>query len=88
MERARKTDWHDNNSIIRNWPLNDEWTADDGTRMKQAKDDYAGQLVDWEAGKPETAIRRKMDRAVVREEGRISRARLVAEAHEQKSSGF
>lgn len=70
----RMTDWRDGQSIIRNWPLSDEG---------QAKNDVAGQIVDWRPGKPETAVRRNMSGNILDDEDGSNRACLVAEAHER-----
>ena len=71
-----RTDWHDDRSVIRTWPLDDEGQA-------QAKNDVAGQVVDWQSGKPETAMRRDMSGNTLNDEDGINRARLIAEAHER-----
>ena len=85
MATESKTDRQDDQSTISCWPLNDEWT-EDGKQKRQAKNDYSGELVEWQRGKPETAVRRRMDGTVVCEEGGRNRARLVAEAHERQKS--
>lgn len=74
MVPLRMTDWRDRQSIIRNWPLSDEG---------QAKNDVSGQIVDWQPGKPETAVRRNISGNILDDEDGSNRACLVAEAHER-----
>jgi hypothetical protein len=77
--------WNDDQSIIRSWPLNYEWTEDDGQQMRQAKHLVSGKLVNWEVGKPETAVHLLANDNLEDERLGIPRAHRIAEAHERYS---
>lgn len=85
MAPGSSTRWNDDQSIIRSWPLNYEWTEDDGQQMRQAKNRVSGKLVDWQSGKPETAVHERPSDNIEDERLGIPRARRVAEAHERNS---
>ena len=76
------TRWHDPQSIIQIWLFNDEWDCADGRQMRQAKHYRSGRLVEWEAGKPETARHLLVNDNLEDQRLEIPRARRIAEAHE------
>ena len=64
MPEARMVSYHDDESILSAWTFDEEYSDE---QEYLAKDDYAGRLIKWQPGKPETARCIRMDGACVPE---------------------